>query len=749
MLGKTISHYKILEKLGEGGMGVVYRAQDLSLDRPVALKFLPVQLTQDGQARERFEREARAAARLNHSNIIIIYEIAEFSGQIYMAMEYVEGETLEQRVKSGPLLFGQAVEFAVALADALSLAHRRGIVHRDIKPGNIMLCAEEHRKAGGQLKLLDFGLAQLQGVSKLTQDGTMAGTLAYMSPEQAQGREADHRSDIFSFGAVFYEMLTGSPPFSGEYAAAVLYSIVNEEPPLLSRQRAGIPNELERIVAKTMAKKTEQRYQSMCEVLADLAGYQYRPQTLLEKTGAEKKSIAVLPFEDISPGKQNEFLADGMSEELILALSQNRQLRVIARTSVMQYKGQVKDVRDVGRELGVSHVLEGSVRRHEARLRVTAQLIDATDGTHLWADKFDGVMEDIFSFQEHVADQVTTALKVQLGQMDIEMPAKKPPQPAAYEYYLKGKLLQDAPTLQNLDNSVLMLQRALQLDDSYAAAYGSLSGAYLWYIDTGLRPDPGYLAKAETVAHKALSLDANQTDALYTLANLKMKRGDIEGAVAQFTKVLQTDPNHRNTLLWRTVLIYMSSYLERALQEADRLLAIDPFWPMAHWLHSTIRLHQGMFDAAMAEYEQMISEVPSKLVWLALAYRYVGSLEKARQAAHKLKELEPDGILWPIAFAFIEGAEGKSKKILEYVDERIKAFAWDFYIATYWVASFYAIAGEKDEAFRWLERAVEIGNRNYRWFAVDPNLANVQDDPRFAGFMIKARNEAMKLESFI
>ncbi|MFQ6093948.1 MAG: tetratricopeptide repeat protein, partial [bacterium] len=310
-----------------------------------------------------------------------------------------------------------------------------------------------------------------------------------------------------------------------------------------------------------------------------------------------------------------------------------------------------------------------------------------------------------------------------------------------------GKFLQDAPTLQNLDRSVLMLKRALQLDPQYAAAHGSLASAYLWYVDTGLRPDPEYLSKAEEAAQKALAIDKGQPDALYTLANLTMKRGQVETAFDEFSKVLEADPNHGYARWWRAILLYYSSFLEEALQEADRLLAVDPFWPMAHWLHSTVRLHQGMFDAAVAEYEQMVAEVPSKLVWLALAYRYVGKMDKAWEAAQKVRELEPEGILWPIAYAFLEGAEGRGKEILEYVDERVKAFAWDFLIVTYWVASFYAMAEEKDEAFRWLERGIAIGNRNYRWFEVDPNMDNLRGDPHFEEVLRKARSEALKLET--
>jgi TolB-like protein/cytochrome c-type biogenesis protein CcmH/NrfG len=483
----------------------------------------------------------------------------------------------------------------------------------------------------------------------------------------------------------------------------------------------------------------------MSELLTDLADFQYSPITLADKAGPSRISIAVLPFEDISPGKQNQYLADGMTEELITALSQNPKLRVIARTSVMPYKERAGDVRAIGQELGISHALEGSVRRLENRLRITAQLIDTEDGSHIWADKYDGVIGDIFGFQEEVAGKVIDALRDKFDIEPVEASAKAAPQTRAYELYLQGKFLLDVQTLPNLDRSVQLLERALRFDPDYPEAMATLACAYLWYVDTGLRPDPKYLSRAQTTAQKALTFDEGQADALYVLANLTMKRGAIEEAFKGFGKALETDPNHRDARLWRSILLCLSSCFDEALKEADRLLSFDPFWPMAHWIHSTIRMHQGRFDAAVAEYEQVITELTSKLVWLALAYRYAGRMDKAWAAADKVKRLEPDGVLWPIAFAFLEGAEGKGRKILEYVDDRVKAFGWDFHIATYWVASFYAMAGENEEALRWLERAIDIGNRNHLWFEIDPNLEPLRDDYRFAGVLEKARTSALNI----
>jgi len=749
MIGKTISHYRILEKIGEGGMGVVFKAEDTRLKRIVALKFLSAELMRDEQARERFVQEAQTAAALLHPNITTIFEFDDWEGQSFIAMEYVEGQTLLQLLKSGPLIVEKATEFIIAIADALSCAHKKGIIHQDIKTGNIMVTDESPTQKGQQIKVMDFGLATLREKADVTRTLTLMGTAAYMSPEQAQGKTVDHRSDIFSLGLVMYEMLSGQHPFGKGKMTEMLYRIVHEAPASIVGVMEGIPGELSLILYKTLEKDISQRYQNLEEFLADLADYQYNPVVLAGKIGPEKKSIAVLPFDDISPGKESAYLADGMTEELITALSQNKQLRVIARTSVMRYKEQPKDIRDIGRELGVAYALEGSVRRFEDQLRITAQLVDTKDGSHLWASNFDGQVKDIFHFQESVAGEVTSALEVELGAEGVETRPGPGKNTEAYELYLQGKFLLDTPILHNLDRSLKFFERALELDPHNPDVYVGLANVYLMYIDTGQRPDPKYLTKADEMAEKALTLNKDHSDSLYIKANLAMKKGHMEEAFKGFNRVLEIDPVNRDTRWWRAILLCLSSYFEEALQDADRLLATNPFWPMAHWIHSTIRLYQGMFDAAVAEYEQVAVDMPTKLVWLALAYRYAGKMDEAWEAANKVKEYQKEGILWPIAFAFLEGAEGKQKDILKYVDERVKEFGWGFLIGCYFVASFYAMAGDTDEAFRWLDRCLEIGFRNHRWFAIDPNLDNLRDDPRFSEIMDKARKESAQLVRLI
>jgi tetratricopeptide (TPR) repeat protein len=414
----------------------------------------------------------------------------------------------------------------------------------------------------------------------------------------------------------------------------------------------------------------------------------------------------------------------------------------------MQYRGIAADVRGIGRELGVSFVLEGSLRRSRDQLRVTAQLIDVVDGSHLWAEKYDGSMEDVFQFQESVAEQVAGALKTGFAEVDgeAEIPRPAPTENTkAYEYFIQGRLLLDSPAPETLDRSVVMLQRALELDPGMAAAFGSLACANVWYVDTGLWPDPKYLVEAEKAARKALALEQQQPDALYVLANLDLKGARMEDAFGGFSRVLAADPGHGQARLWRACLLLYSSFHEEALLEADRLLALGPFSPLAHWLRSTIRLHQRRFDAAVAEYEQVVAEIPTKLAWLSLAYRYQGDLDRAWLSAERLKAADPEGVLWKTAYGFLKGAEGRQDEVPEYVDDEVRGFGWGFFIVTYWVASLYALAGEVDEAFRWLDRSIEVGVWNHRFFEIDPNLKGIREDPRFHRVLGEARGRAHAL----
>ncbi len=409
LIGKTISHYRIIEKLGEGGMGVVYRAEDTRLERTVALKFLSPDMTRDASATERFVQEAKAAAALNHPNICTVHEIDEADGRTFIAMECVEGENLKVKITSGTLELNEAVDVAAQVAEGLAAAHERGIVHRDIKPANIVVTP------GSRAKIMDFGLVRMAGGAQLTRLGTTVGTVAYMSPEQARGETVDHRTDIWSLGVVLYEMLTGKRPFTGDRDQTVIYSILNDDPESITSHVSGVPPEIAGILVKALAKDPTARYQSAGNLAADLKAFRQRltsdPTAAISVEPEALPSIAILPFANMSPDPENDYFGDGLAEELANALAQLPQLRVAARTSAFQFRGKDSDIREIGTKLNVGTVLEGSVRKAGNRLRVTAQLISVSDGFHLWSDRYDREMEDVFAVwspRRHSSDGTPT-----------------------------------------------------------------------------------------------------------------------------------------------------------------------------------------------------------------------------------------------------------------------------------------------------------------------------------------------------
>ncbi|MGE5692451.1 MAG: protein kinase domain-containing protein, partial [Candidatus Zixiibacteriota bacterium] len=434
MIGKTVSHYKILEKLGEGGMGVVYKAQDLRLDRLVALKFLPPPLGAEEEQKKRFFQEAKAASALDHPNICTIHEIDQTDkGQIFICMAYYEGEPLNKKIERGPLKLEEVVSVALQIAQGLAKAHRQGIVHRDIKSGNVVITAD------GIAKIVDFGLAKLLGNTTHTKTKAV-GTPGYISPEQLSGDLADHRVDIWSLGVLLYEMLTGQLPFRGDYEQAVLYAILNEAPAPVSATRKEVPFVLDNVVARCLQKNPASRYQKTEDLIADLKRAEAACCTVQPAGSATVKSVAVLPFDNISPEPENDYFSDGLTEEVITHLSKIRALKVISRTSAMRYKGIKKPLRQIAGELGVEFILEGSVRRQGNDLRITAQLIDAVQDSHLWAEKYRGTLEDVFDIQEKVAGEITGALRLTLSPNEEQDLKHRPTQdPEAFQSYLKGR----------------------------------------------------------------------------------------------------------------------------------------------------------------------------------------------------------------------------------------------------------------------------------------------------------------------
>ncbi|MEE9190019.1 MAG: protein kinase [Candidatus Neomarinimicrobiota bacterium] len=587
MIGKTISHYKILEKLGEGGMGDVYKAEDTNLDRIVALKFLPKEVTRDKEMKTRFIHEAKAASALDHPNVCTVFEIDETEeGQLFISMGYYDGDTIEERIKQGPLEINEALNITIQVAQGLDKAHKKKIVHRDIKSANIIVNTD------GVTKIVDFGIAKLAGQTKVTKDGTSLGTASYMSPEQTLGKEVDHRTDIWSLGVVLYEMLTGLQPFQGDYEQAVVYSIMNEEPKPLTGLRTGIPLQLEQIVSKALAKEPDERYQHLDELIVDLKHVKKEP--VKEKTDAQvplpptpvdikpfwkqpipmavsitaliviitgllifggktdepasrlgDKSIAVLPFSAIGDSKEDEYFSDGIHDDILTQLSKIGDLKVIARTSVMQYKNTNLRISDIGKELGVASILEGSVRRAGDKIRIVAQLIKSNTEEHLWAETYDRDYADIFAIQSDVAQKIASALKATLNPEEKEQLEAVPTNNMeAYNNYLRGNIfIFKGVKEESIRSAIQFYEKAIELDPNFTLAYARLSVAYmriLWFADYY-----NYLQLAKETLDKAASIDANHPDirlafGYYYYYGFR----DFDKALREFTIALKTQPNN-------------------------------------------------------------------------------------------------------------------------------------------------------------------------------------------------------------
>jgi serine/threonine-protein kinase len=566
MIGQTISHYKILEKLGSGGMGVVYTAEDTRLKRTVALKFLPPELTRDREARKRFVKEAQAASALEHSNICTIYEIDETKdGQMFIAMACYQGETVKEKIAKGPLDLEETVDIARQAAQGLVKAHGRGIVHRDIKPANIFVTQDN------EVKIVDFGLAKLAGKTRLTKADTTLGTIGYMSPEQTRGEDVDHRSDIWALGVVLYEMVTGGLPFKGDHEQAIVYSIMNEDPEPLTSRRTGVPLELEAIVSKCLAKSPADRYQHADELIVDLnrqsksmqipygsslshtaglpqkrkltnrwlgltlvvvlaaagayALYSRLATTSMAPPESGKKMLVVLPFENLGP-PEVEYFADGITEEITSRLAALSGLGVISRTSAFQYKAAKKSIKQIGAELGIDYVLEGTVRwdkpgQGESRVRVTPQLIRVTDDTHLWSDRYDRILRDIFSVQSDIATQVTEKLNVTLFEPERQaLEAQPTSNMEAYQAYLRGLGYggrQYSPETTRL--AIEMFERAVALDPNFALAYVALAQEHSGIFGAGMERTQDHLVKAKAAVDRALEIQPELPEALLALGN--------------------------------------------------------------------------------------------------------------------------------------------------------------------------------------------------------------------------------------
>jgi TolB-like protein/Flp pilus assembly protein TadD len=747
MIGRTLSHYRILEKLGEGGMGVVYKAEDMKLGRIVAIKLLPQSLGDDNEAKSRFVQEAKAASSLDHPNICTIHGIDETVHEgIFMVMAFYDGRTAKQHIAHGPLDVARAVEIAIGVARGLERAHERGIVHRDIKPANIMVASD------GVAKIMDFGIAKLASQATITRAGSSLGTVAYMSPEQASGSAVDHRTDIWSLGVLLYELLAGRRPFAGDYDQAVIYSILNETPDSLLARGCEIPAGLERIVMRAMAKEAGERFQSAGEMRAALEECS-RSLTAGASvtTGADqwrRPSIAVLPFKDMSPRQDQEYFCEGIAEELLNALVQMEGLRVAARTSSEQFKGKGMDVRAIGRELGVRSVLEGSVRTAGNRLRITAQLINVEDGYHLFSEKYDRTADDIFAIQDEISLAIVDRLKVKLLKGEESKLTKRHTEnEEAHRLYLQGRYFWNRRHEGGMQRGLEFFQKAITADPEYALPYSGIADCYFslaWF--NFLAPKVAF-ARCKEAALKALEMDPDLAEAHASLAHvLQFFDWDPAGAEAEFKRALELNPNYATAHHYYSLLLTARGRFDEAIAEQARAVELDPIQPIIRAARAFTLWIAGRHNEAVAESRALTEFDPDFWVgWVLLGVSFV-EIGRCAEAEDALRNADT---LMAGASTFADGSLGyvlglsgqrdEARSILSLLLETRKSK----YVSADMVASLHWLLDEKDAAFEWLERAIE--ERAYRlcFAKYMPMLRIMDSDPRYQEILRRLRLDTL------
>jgi serine/threonine protein kinase len=733
MIGESISHYIILEKIGEGGMGVVYKAEDTKLKRTVALKFLPSELTRDPQAKARFVQEAQAAAALDHPHICAVFEIGEAEGATYIAMPYVKGQSLKEKIAAGPLSMEEALDIAGQVAEGLKEAHERGIIHRDIKPANIMLTEK------GQAKIMDFGLAKLEEGVDLTKTMAVLGTVAYMSPEQARGEEVDHRTDIWSFGATLYEMLTGQKPFGQKHDQALLYSILNDTTESVSRIRPEIPKHLDRVIQKALEKDRPRRYQNMAEILEALRAVRTSGMSIPQP----EKSIIVLPFENLSPDPENAFFTDGLTEEVIAELSQIAGLRVISRTTSMKLKGSNKDVKEISRELNVRYAVEGSVRKAGDSLRITAQLIDIITDTHLWADRYSGTVGNVFEFQERLARDIAQKLRVSLSPEDERrIGRRRIADPVAYGCYLRANQERLRHTQEAIDNAVGLLKKALQIEGPNELLLATLGVAYLHYWDVAIRPEESLLREAETCAKRILEMNPNSPEGYALRGAILSYRRQMQAAVRQLKKALLINPNSADALRYLTAIAGLSGHMEASRSYYMKLSAVNPW---NDFNPGWFECYSGRFEAAVDGYRKEYEMDPQSSYgrWAyGIVLAWARHTNEACQILEQLVKDSPSSNFGRFGALFLNALQGRVDKALEVMSPEFIAAAKNDVQFSWMVGSCYALLGKAEDAIDWIEHAVKLGFIHYPFLnEYDSWLANIRGEPRFKKLMERVKYE--------
>lgn len=723
MIGSTLSHYRITAQLGSGGMGIVYAAEDTSLGRAVALKFLPPDMAQDASSLERFQREARAASALNHPGICTVYAIDQHQGQHFIAMELLEGETLAERIRRGALDLAEIVEYAAQIADALESAHAKGIIHRDIKPANIFI------NSRGQAKVLDFGLAKID-ISRskadpsltaargedLTRAGTTLGTVAYMSPEQARAQMTDARSDIFSLGAVLYQMTTGVQPFQGESSAVVFDAILNRDPVPARQLNGNTPAELERILSKALEKDRNYRYQSVSDLKTDLlrlkreldSGGRRSVETSESKrsAAAADRSVAVLYFENLSGVKEDEYLRDGVTEDIISELAKIQGLRIFARATVLSYRDRNITPAAVGSQLNAAYVLTGSLRRAGARLRINAELIDTHTDFALWSERYDREMKDVFEVQDEIARSIAEALRITLTPQEQEALAAKPTEdPQAYDLYLRGKSYARRLTRTDMEFAMQMFENAVAIDPDFALAYAAIANVcaqYHYHYDR----TAGWIDRAVAAAARASSLRYDIPEVQVAESWILHSEGRNEEAVMRVRSVIERKPDCEGAYYLLGRSLFAAGHFQELVSISDAAFKAagddyNVYIPIMNSLgalakNEALRNLSVQHAQVLESHLKNVPEDARARALLAGSYAEVGRPEDAAREANLAMALRPNeaNVLYNLACVYCQLAR-------------------------------------KDDALNALTKAWNAGFREASWARNDPDLALLHGDAEF------------------
>ena len=733
LTGTTISHYDILESLGSGGMGTVYRARDTRLGRTVALKFLPAGLTGDPGARARLLHEARISSSLQHRNICVVHDVEETDdGQVFISMECLEGKTLVERIGEGPLSVREALAVITQVAEGIAAAHRSGIIHRDLKPANVMLAAD------GTPKILDFGLATTPGAAGPSAPGTVLGTAAYMSPEQAGGAAVDARTDVWSLGVMLFETLTGRRPFQSDYSQAVIYALMHERHPSARALRPEISGALERVIDRALEKSPAARFASAEEFLDALRGIDTRAAAPREPSA---RAIAVLPFADISQEKDNAYFSDGLTEEIIAKLSRLEHIRIVSRSSVMQYDRSGKSTRQIAGDLHVQYLLEGSVRKHGRGLRITTHLVDAERDITLWSSTYNGTMDQVFDIQEDVARRIVKALRVRLTPDDRRTLNRRATDNAdAYQVYLKARFSWARRTEEGLRESIVRFEEAIARDPQFAPAWAGIADACILLTDFADNSRPALYARARAAVRCALAIDDRLAEAHTSQALIGMlNEWQWERAKSEFRVAIQASPNYVTAHHWYGELLSMLGDYDGAVAEFSRALELDPLSPAVHKDRGLIEYYGRQYDSAIRWARRTLELEPGFVLAhriLSLAYQAKGLFDEALREHHAWAAGNEHGPGETAALAqclAAAGRPGDARALFDRFPPRNQAGG----NLARGIALVHIALGETESAFDWLERAFEEKAESLGMLKVDPKVDAIRGDPRFGDLMAR------------